>query len=56
MDNKILDIGKIFINKDGSYLIYIGVKLARNANFKHKEKVKIFFYPEEKKIVIMPLD
>ena len=53
---KEIDVGKVFIDKDGAYRIYIGVTISRKVPFKHKEKVKVYYYPDEKRIEIIPLD
>lgn len=49
---EIKDIGKVFIDKDGAYRIYIGKKIAKTGIFKNSERVKVFCYPEERRIVI----
>ncbi|GAI86365.1 unnamed protein product [marine sediment metagenome] len=53
MTEEIKDIGKVFIDKDGAYRIYIGKKIVQLGLFKNMERVKIICYPEEKRIVIM---
>jgi hypothetical protein len=52
VEKPITDIGKIFKDKDGAYRIYVGKQIANAANFENKEKVRIDYYPAEKKIVI----
>ena len=51
-EKSITDIGKVFKDKDGAYRIYIGKQIANAANCKNKEKVRVDYYPAEKKIVI----
>jgi hypothetical protein len=46
--------GRIFFGKNNSYHIYIGDHIALKLNFKAKEQVKIYIYPDEKKIEIVP--
>ena len=48
----ITDIGKVFKDKDGAYRIYIGKQIANIAQFENKEKVRVDYYPNEKKIII----
>ena len=51
-EKSITDIGKVFKDKDGAYRIYVGKQIANEANFENKEKVRVDYYPAEKKIVI----
>ena len=51
-EKPIVDIGKVFKDKDGAYRIYVGKQIANAANFENKEKVRVDYYPVEKKIVI----
>lgn len=51
-EKPIVDIGKIFKDKDGAYRIYVGKQIANAANFENKEKVRVDYYPAEKKIII----
>jgi hypothetical protein len=51
-EKPITDVGKVFKDKDGAYRIYIGKKIADEALFENKEKVRVDYYPAEKKIVI----
>lgn len=51
-EKPIVDIGKVFKDKDGAYRIYVGKQIANVANFENKEKVRVDYYPAEKKIVI----
>jgi hypothetical protein len=51
-EKPIVDIGKVFKDKDGAYRIYVGKQIANAANFENKEKVRVDYYPTEKKIVI----
>ncbi len=52
MAKEIKDIGKVFIDKDGAYRIYVGKQIASTGIFKNSERVKVFCYPEEKRLVI----
>jgi len=52
MVNEIKDIGKVFIDKDGAYRIYVSKKIAQSGIFKNMERVKVFCYPDEKRLVI----
>lgn len=52
MVKEIKDIGKVFIDKDGAYRIYVGKQIASTGIFKNSERVKVFCYPEEKRLVI----
>lgn len=52
MVNEIKDIGKVFIDPDGAYRIYISKKIAQTGVFKNKERVKVYCYPDEKRLVI----
>ena len=51
-EKPIVDIGKVFKDKDGAYRIYIGKQIANVAKFENKEKVRVDFYPKESKIII----
>ena len=51
-EKSITDIGKVFKDKDGAYRIYIGKRIAEVAPFENKEKVRVDYYPSEKKIII----
>ena len=51
-EKSITDIGKIFKDKDGAYRIYVGKQIANAADFENKEKVRVDYYLNEKKIVI----
>ena len=51
-EKPITDTGKVFKDKDGAYRIYIGKEIANEAHFENKEKVRVDYYPAEKKIVI----
>jgi len=51
-EKPITDIGKVFKDKDGAYRIYIGKQIANTAHFENKEKVRVDYYPSDKKIVI----
>ncbi len=51
-EKPIVDIGKVFKDKDGAYRIYVGKQIANVANFENKEKVRVDYYPAKKKIVI----
>jgi len=51
-EKPITDIGKVFKDKDGAYRIYVGKQIADAASFENKEKVRVDYYPAEKKIVI----
>ena len=51
-EKQITDIGKVFKDKDGAYRIYIGKQIADAAPFENKEKVRVDYYPAEKKIMI----
>jgi hypothetical protein len=51
-EKPITDVGKVFKDKDGAYRIYIGKKIADAAFFENKEKVRVDYYPADKKIVI----
>jgi len=51
-EKPIVDIGKVFKDKDGAYRIYVGKQIANVANFGNKEKVRVDFYPKEDKIII----
>ena len=51
-EKPITDIGKVFKDKDGAYRIYVGKQIANASNFENKEKVRVDYYPAEKKIVI----
>jgi len=51
-EKPIVDIGKVFKDKDGAYRIYVGKQIANNAKFENKEKVRIDYFPKENKIVI----
>jgi len=51
-EKPIVDIAKVFKDKDGAYRIYVGKQIANAANFENKEKVRVDYYPTEKKIVI----
>ena len=51
-EKTITDVGKIFKDKDGAYRLYIGKKIADAAHFENKEKVRVDYYPAEKKIII----
>jgi len=53
MVNEIKDIGKVFVDEDGAYRIYVGKEIAKTGIFKNKERVKVFCYPEEKRMVIV---
>lgn len=55
MVNEIKDIGKVFIDKDGAYRIYIGKPIAQSGIFKNSERVKVYCYPNEKRLVITEL-
>ena len=46
------NVSKVFKDKDGAYRIYIGKAIADVAHFENKEKVRVDYYPNEKKIVI----
>jgi len=51
-EKPIVDIGKVFKDKDGAYRIYVGKQIANVAKFENKEKVRVDFYPKEDKIII----
>jgi hypothetical protein len=51
-EKPITDVGKVFKDKDGAYRIYIGKQIADVAPFENKEKVRVDYYPAEKKIVV----
>ena len=51
-EKPIIDTGKVFKDKDGAYRIYIGKQIAEAAHFENKEKVRVDYYPTEKKLVI----
>jgi len=51
-EKPITDVGKVFKDKDGAYRIYIGKQIADAAHFENKEKVRVDYYPADKKIVI----
>ncbi len=51
-EKPITDTGKVFKDKDGAYRIYIGKQIADAARFENKEKVRVDYYPAEKKLVI----
>jgi len=55
-DEPIKELGKIFIDKDGAFRVYISKKIAKQTNFKNKQRVKIYYYPIEKRIVIEELN
>ena len=52
VEKPITDVGKVFKDKDGAYRIYIGKQIADAALFENKEKVRVDYYPAEKKIVV----
>ena len=51
-EKPIVDMGKVFKDKDGAYRIYVGKQIADAAKFENKEKVRVDFLPKEHKIVI----
>jgi len=51
-EKPIVDIGKVFKDKDGAYRIYVGKQIANAAKFENKEKVRVDFFPKEDKIII----
>jgi hypothetical protein len=51
-EKPIVDIGKVFKDKDGAYRIYVGKQIANAASFENKEKVRVDFYPKEDKMII----
>ena len=51
-DKPIVDIGKVFKDKDGAYRIYVGKQIANIAKFENKEKVRVDYYQKENKIII----
>jgi len=51
-EKPITDIGKVFKDKDGAYRVYIGKTIAEVAHFENKEKVRVDYFPNEKKIMI----
>ena len=53
MVNEIKDIGKVYVDKDGAYRIYVGKQIAKLGVFKNKERIKVFCYPEEKRMIIV---
>jgi len=53
---KLVTVGKIYIDKDGAGRLYIKKKVMDVLKFKHGEEVKVIVYPEENKIVVTKLE
>jgi len=51
-EKPIVDIGKVFKDKDGAYRIYVGKQIANVAKFENKEKVRVDYYKSENRIII----
>jgi len=53
---KLVTVGKIYIDKDSAGRLYIKKKVMDVLKFKHGEEVKVIVYPEENKIVVTKLE
>ena len=53
---KMVTVGKIYIDKDGAGRLYIKKKVMDVLRFRHGEEVKVVVYPEENKIIVTKLE
>ena len=53
---KLVTVGKIYIDKDGAGRLYIKKKVMDVLRFRHGEEVKVVVYPEENKIIVTKLE